>query len=84
MSSSGGAAASGGITFQGRVAAFYAVRVLAETSVDEVPGVATALACESKLAVDDVFVRVRDGGLYIQAKTTLSLSSANERFAYLG
>lgn len=80
MNSSGGAATAGGTSFQARLAAFYAARLLAEQPVGEVAGVPNLLMCEAPLPVDDVFVAVRDGGLYIQAKTTVSLSAADPEF----
>lgn len=79
-SQSGGSAASGGFSFQHRVAAWLAVRVLAESEASPLCGLPAdatleAIACETGEAVDDVLVETSSNGcLVLQVKRTLQLS----------
>ncbi len=79
--SAGGAAAAGGMDFQNRVAAWVAVRVLAEKGATppwELPGDTTLdwLQCETDQPVDDLLIGTsQQGRVFAQVKRSLSLSS---------
>jgi hypothetical protein len=79
-SSSGGAASAGGSDFEARVAAWFAVAVLADSAMSPRGDLSEAtrfhfVQCQSSQDVDDVLVGTSDGGsLYIQAKRTLVAS----------
>ncbi len=76
----GGAATSGGTTFQEDVARYFSTLVLGEAKADPPTGLrqGTALSsvyAELTQAVDDILVGTSEGGvLYVQAKTRLSRS----------
>lgn len=76
----GGKAAFGGPRYQAEVAAFFSVFMLAERAAVPVwalPANTTisAVRCETDQAIDDVLLLLANGGfVYIQAKTTVSLS----------
>jgi hypothetical protein len=78
----GGDATAGGVTFQARVAAYFAVRVLAEQHAASLPGfsgdvVPTGVWCETTEALDDVEVRTSaSAGLLVQVKRTLALAAS--------
>jgi|SRR5579871_943461 len=78
----GGAAASGGFTFQHRVTAWIAVRILAERDASlpwELPATAvlTYLRCETGEEVDDLLVGTNDNrAIFVQCKRALDLSQA--------
>jgi hypothetical protein len=78
----GGDATAGGVTFQARVAAFFAVRVLAEQHAASLPGfsgdvVPTGVWCETTEALDDIEVRSSAGArLLVQVKRTLVLGAS--------
>ncbi len=73
----GGAAAAGGMDFQHRVAAWFAVRILAEQNVSppwDIPAPPEFLRCETDQPVDDLLVGTSDlGCIFVQVKKTLSL-----------
>ncbi len=72
VKSGGGAGASGGFTFQHRVAAWLATRMLGEASLglQEIEqSTPTFLQCEAGQPVDDIVLRTRaDGYVFLQAK----------------
>jgi hypothetical protein len=78
----GGAAASGGFTFQHRVAAWVAVRILAEQEASppwdlRATSTLTFLRCETGEPVDDLLVGTSDDRVVLaQCKRTLDLSEA--------
>lgn len=77
--SAGGAAAASGMDFQHRVAAWIAVRILAEQNASPLglPASSTLefLRCETEQPVDDILVGTSDAGFaFIQVKKTLQLS----------
>jgi hypothetical protein len=80
----GGAAAQAGINYQNRVAAWLAVRILAERDATPLWGLSAAstlefLRCETEQPVDDVMVGTSDGGhAFIQVKRSLNVESAIE------
>lgn len=76
---SGGSIGAGGYGFQNRIAAWYAVRILAEQSADpglQLPADVTldAIHCEAPTEVDDLVVETSRGTVYVQAKRSLSVS----------
>lgn len=79
-SSAGGAAAAGGVDYQGLVGAYVAVRVLAESALSplwDLPESVTftGLWAESGASVDDVLVTTSVRGLvFVQAKRTVAMS----------
>ncbi len=79
--SGGGHAVNAGIEYQSRVAAWFAVHVLAEAAVQgrfdlPHPAVLTDLWVEPDAVVDDVIARTsQDGFLFVQVKKNLQLSS---------
>jgi hypothetical protein len=85
---SGGSAGSGGFTFQHRVTAWFAVRILAETAVSSLFGlpstvIMNSVSCETNQSVDDILILLSNGGrLFIQCKRSLSAGdSADSEFA---
>lgn len=76
----GGAATSGGMDFQHRVAAWAAVRILAEQDASppwDLPATTTleSLRCETEQPADDILVGTSAPGFaFVQAKRTLQLS----------
>jgi hypothetical protein len=74
----GGTAASGGFDFQHRVAAWIAVRILAEKDATEIWGLNdsfTFIRCETEQPVDDILIGIgRKGFAFLQTKRTLNLS----------
>ena len=80
LGSAGGAAASRGLSFQHRVAAWMAVRILAETEASPPLGLPAAstidwLRCETEHPVDDLLVGTSTGGLlFAQVKYGVDLS----------
>jgi len=83
-SSGGGAAAAAGYVYQHRVAAWFAVNVLAEqgwSPVCRLPAGTTleGIQCESREATDDVLVHTsQDGCLFGQVKRSLNLSTKSD------
>ncbi len=85
VKSGGGAGASGGFTFQHRVAAWLATRMLGEASLglQEIEeSIPTFLQCEAGQPVDDIVLHTRaDGYVFLQAKggaLRLSQNAASE------
>lgn len=83
----GGAATHGGTGYQNRVAAWIAVRILAEQAATcpcDLPAQVSLeyVGCETSEPVDDILVKTSgDGTVYIQAKQNLDLGrSVNSRF----
>jgi len=80
-SSGGGAATQAGSNFQNRIAAWIAVRILAEQDASPpwglpVTGTLERLHCETAEPVDDLFVGTStDDFVFIQAKHTVGLTS---------
>ena len=75
----GGAATSGGITFQQRLGAYFGVYLLVGTRFEEHFNLGSAspvrLRFETEAPVDDLLVSTSNGGyLAVQAKTTVALS----------
>lgn len=76
---SGGAAASGGFSFQHQVSAWLATRILGEASLvfsELEQSIPVFLKCESGQVVDDILLKTANGGLvFFQAKSgALNLS----------
>lgn len=77
----GGQATSAGTSFQDRVAAWLAVRVLAESAASPLWRLPADVSyefirCETEQAVDDIMVGTSaDGFMFIQAKHTVTLSA---------
>ncbi len=77
----GGAADAAGADFQAEVAAWFAVRILAETHASpllDLPADSTlqSVACQVASPIDDVHVAVSTGGrVMVQAKRSLSMSA---------
>ena len=85
----GGSGAHGGFEFQDQVAAWLAVRILAETSVAPQYGLVDpgttleSIRCESDQSVDDIVVETSiEGFLFFQVKKKLHLSKKNESEFY--
>ena len=81
-SGAGGAAAAKGISFQAEVAAVFAAHAIAELPLQAIwigaSAVVGSITMEAQAPIDDVTICTHDGRrLYIQAKTTVSLSTAN-------
>ena len=78
----GGAATQAGINYQNRVAAWFAVRILAEqdaTPLWDLSATSTLefLRCETEQPVDDMMVGTSDRGhIFIQAKRSINLESS--------
>src|SRR5687768_11446584 len=78
----GGAATSAGTTFQEDIACYFATLILAESLAEPPTGLPqgvhlAAIVAESPQPIDDLLVATSVGGvLYVQAKTSLSLSKA--------
>ncbi len=81
----GGAATTAGVRFQDNVAAWFAVHILAEadaTPVAELPADITLefLLAETTQPTDDLNIGNSAGGrIFVQAKTSLSLSASEDR-----
>jgi len=82
VNTAGGAATAGGTGFQARVAAWFAVQVLAEHGAPQLLGLPTGVCpefvrCESAQSVDDILVGTSDSGfVFVQAKRRISASSS--------
>lgn len=82
--SGGGAATAGGTSFQEEAAAYFATLILAESAANAPTGLpadvyVAALTAEAARSVDDLMVTTSvDGRLFIQAKTSLSVSDAED------
>lgn len=80
MKSGGGAATSGGIDYQNRVAAWVAVNILASSNTPWRLPVGTTLNwlwCETEQPVDDLMIGTSSGGVvYMQIKRHLHLSKS--------
>jgi hypothetical protein len=77
----GGAATQGGINFQNRVAAWICVNILAERPALPIgpEGAATYARFETAEPIDDILAGAATGGhAFVQAKRTLTLSSAED------
>lgn len=80
----GGAATTAGTTFQEDVASYFAVQILAEQASAPPAGLQPDvtledIVAETTEAVDDLKIRTSRGGqLFIQVKTSLSFSSADD------
>ena len=77
----GGAATQGGINFQNRVAASICVNILAERPALSIgpDGAAAYARFETPEPIDDILAGSAKGGhAFVQAKRTLSLSSAED------
>lgn len=84
---SGGSVGAGGYSFQGRVTAWYTVKLLAEQLADpglRLPADTTfdVVHCEAATEVDDLVVETSRGNVYVQAKRSLRLSSASDSEFY--
>ena len=80
-SNAGGAANAGGISFQAEVAALFAAHLLSDRPIQASWNGPDArvirIAMEARMPVDDVILHIHDGRrLFIQAKTSVSLSTA--------
>ena len=76
----GGHAAAAGITFQAQLGSAFACQLLAERLMDSRLGLGDArprsLRFETEAPVDDILIETDQGGwVFVQAKTTLNLSS---------
>jgi hypothetical protein len=80
----GGSATQAGITYQNRVAAWLAVRILAEEDASPLWGLPTSsslafIRCETEQPVDDIMVGTSDGGhAFIQVKRSLSMDTSED------
>lgn len=80
--SGGGAATSTGISFQENIACYFSTLILAETNAEPPAGLPqwvhlVDIQAESLQPIDDLRVRTSaEGVLYIQSKTSLSLSNS--------
>src|SRR6187431_2612712 len=80
----GGAATSAGIEFQNRVAAWLAVRIMAENGAQPLwdwPSQSSLkiLRCETEQPVDDILTTTSDGDVaYIQAKRSITAGAASD------
>ncbi|HTZ99184.1 MAG TPA: hypothetical protein VMB02_02565, partial [Candidatus Aquilonibacter sp.] len=74
----GGAAAQTGINYQNRVAAWFAVRILAEDAASrpwDFPARPEFLRCETEQPVDDLLLGLSDSGfVFVQVKHRLTLA----------
>lgn len=81
--SGGGAATQAGINYQNRVAAWLAVRILAEQEADPLWGLPSSstlefLRCETEQPVDDIMIGTSEGGhAFIQVKRSLSMEASD-------
>ena len=80
----GGSATQAGVNYQNRVAAWLAVRILAEQNASPIWDLSTSstlefLRCETEQPVDDVMVGTSDGGhAFIQVKRSVTVESGIE------
>ena len=81
----GGSAAGGGFDYQNRVAAWLAVRILAESAVATQWSLTDAdttlefIRCETEQPVDDILAGTSKGGLlFFQVKKTVDLSKNSD------
>lgn len=80
----GGSAIQAGINYQNRVAAWLAVRILAEQDASPFWGLPASstlefLRCETEQLVDDIMIGASDGGhAFIQVKRSLSMDSSED------
>lgn len=78
----GGSRAAGGFSYQDRVTAWFAVRLLAGDRASGVPGLYEGqvldLVCETRDEVDDCRVGLRDDVLLLQAKHSVQLKRAED------
>lgn len=88
VKSGGGSATSGGTTFQEDVACYFATLILAESGAEPPSALPqqvtlTSIVAETPQHIDDLLVGTSvEGALYVQAKTSLSLSEdADSEFA---
>lgn len=77
---SGGNAAAGGMAFQASVAAQFSIGLLTERPIDPRLHLGEAspisIRCETEAPVDDILIETSKGGyVFVQAKTTLDLST---------
>jgi signal recognition particle GTPase len=83
-STGGGVATQAGINYQNRVAAWLAVRVLAEQDASPLWGLPASstlefLRCETEQPVDDIMVGTSEGGhAFIQVKRSLSMEWSDD------
>ncbi len=83
-STGGGVATRAGINYQNRVAAWLAVRILAEQDASLLWGLPASstlefLRCETEQPVDDIMVGTSEGGhAFIQVKRSLSMESSDD------
>jgi hypothetical protein len=83
LARAGGNATAGGVTFQAEVGASFAVYLLAERRLSERCGLGNAhiqsLRFETEAPVDDILIETDLGGwIFVQAKSTLSLSGSSD------
>jgi hypothetical protein len=83
LAKAGGNATAGGVTFQAEVGASFAVYLLAERRLSERCGLGNAyirsLRFETEAPVDDILIETDLGGwIFVQAKSTLSLSGSSD------
>lgn len=78
----GGSRAAGGFSYQDRVTAWFAVRLLAGDRASGVPGLYEGqildLVCETRDEVDDCRIGLRDDILLLQAKHSVQLKRAED------
>lgn len=80
----GGTATQAGINYQNRVAAWLAVRILAEQDASPLWGLPASnslefIRCETEQPVDDIMIGTSDGGhAFIQVKRSLSMDSSED------
>ena len=78
MATGGGNAAASGIAFQASLGAWFATHLLSERQLnsDLAGGSVLSLRFETESPVDDILVRTSTGWIFVQAKSTVSLSTA--------
>ena len=83
LARAGGNATAGGVSFQAEVGSSFAVHLLAERRLNERLGLGDtqvrSLRFETEAPVDDIMIETDLGGwIFVQAKSSLSLSSSSE------
>jgi hypothetical protein len=79
----GGNATAAGVVYQASLGAAFAAQLIAERTIDARLGLGdariTSLRCETEAPVDDLLIETDRGGyVFVQAKTTLTLSNQAE------
>ena len=82
LAGGGGNATAAGVSFQAQVGAAFACQLLAERPIDPRLGLGTTLVqslrFETEAPVDDILIETGAGHVFVQAKTSLTLSTSLE------